>query len=229
MFPYQWVLFDADETLFNFDAQAGLTHLFIQYNVEFTDADYQEYQAVNQALWLQYQAGEISAQQLQITRFQAWAKKLVVPAEQLNADFLDAMAEVCQPINGVIEMLDELSSKAKIGIVTNGFTALQKKRLANTGIDKFINLLVISEEVGFAKPERKIFEFALNKMANPKPQNVLMVGDNLDTDILGGNRMAFDTCWFNPHSKVNQTRLKPTFTLKHFSDFYKLVTSIKND
>ena len=228
MFPYQWVLFDADETLFHFDAQAGLTHLFKYYEVEFTDCDYKEYQKVNQALWLQYQAGEISAQQLQVTRFQYWSTKLSVAAEQLNAGFLEAMAEVCQPIAGAVEMLAELSHKAKVGIVTNGFTALQNKRLENTQVSSFIDLLIISEEVASAKPERKIFEFALQKMGKPLPEKVLMVGDNLHTDILGGNNIGFDTCWFNPYCLSNQTGIKPNFEFRKFDCFLELFEKIND-
>ena len=216
MFPYQWVLFDADETLFHFDAKAGLVQLFKHYDVEFTDKDYQEYQQLNYALWQQYQQGEITAQQLQITRFQTWSSRLNIAASQLNADFLDAMADVCKPIAGVMATLEKLSQYAKIGIVTNGFTALQKKRLAKTQIAPFIDLLVISEQVGAAKPETKIFEYVYNAMNKPPLDKVLMVGDNLDTDILGGNNFGFDTCWFNPNSEPNNTAIKPSFAIVSF-------------
>lgn len=223
MFPYQWVLFDADETLFHFDAHAGLMHLFKQYDVTFTETDYQHYQHVNHELWLQYQAGNITAQQLQVTRFNTWSDRLGVEAGLLNAGFLDAMAFVSQPIEGVLEVLETLSSKSNIGIVTNGFTALQKKRLTNTGVDQFIDLLVISEEVGAAKPESKIFEYALEKMSNPTPNKVLMVGDNLDTDILGGNQMGFDTCWFNFNKRLNSTDITADFELNDFYSFFSLL------
>ncbi|RYV03861.1 noncanonical pyrimidine nucleotidase, YjjG family [Shewanella sp. OPT22] len=222
MFPYQWVLFDADETLFHFDAHAGLKHLLKQYEVDFTDADYEEYQKINHGLWLQYQAGNITAQQLQVTRFNTWSDRLGVEAGQLNAGFLDAMAFVSQPIKGVLEVLETLSSKTNIGIITNGFTALQKKRLTNTGVDQFIDLLVISEEVGAAKPESKIFEYALERMGNPRPNKVLMVGDNLDTDILGGNQMGFDTCLFNP-KRLNSTDITADFELNDFYSFFSLL------
>ena len=203
---------------FHFDAQAGLQQVFLKYDIVFTDNDYIEYQRLNQSLWLQYQASEITAKQLQLARFQEWSQQLSIPAEQLNADFLEAMAMVCKPIDGVIPMLEELSQYAKIGIVTNGFTALQKKRLQNTGINQYIDLLVISEQVGAAKPEPKIFEYVLGQMGEVSASDVLMVGDNLHTDIVGGNRMGFDTCWFNPNQLENGSDIEPTFMINTISD-----------
>ena len=219
MFPYQWVLFDADETLFHFDAKTGLERLFSRYDIVFSEQDYDDYQKVNKSLWLQYQHNEITATQLQITRFQEWENRLSIPAERLNAGFLEVMVEVCEPILGVMSMLAKLSIQAKIGIVTNGFTALQKKRLKNTNIGQYIDLLVISEQVGVAKPELKFFEFALEKMDITSLKQVLMVGDNLHTDILGGINAGFDTCWFNPSNSTNETQIEPTFTINGFDQF----------
>ena len=97
---YSHILFDADETLFSFNAQRGLEKLFAQYGIHFTEQDYQHYSQLNAPLWVQYQNGEIDAKTLQVTRFQHWAEKLDVAPQTLNDGFLDAMAEICLPLPG---------------------------------------------------------------------------------------------------------------------------------
>ncbi len=197
MKAFNWILFDADETLFHFDAYAGLQLLFKGYGVDFTTQHYVDYQALNQPLWLQYQSGEISAKHLQEQRFSYWGQQLNVAPSVLNSGFLQAMAEVCTPLPGAVSLLNALQGKAKLGIITNGFTDLQQIRLERTGLHNHFDILVISEQVGVAKPHPQIFSHAKELMGNPDPATVLMVGDNPIADIGGGKQAGFYTCWLN--------------------------------
>lgn len=150
---YQWILFDADETLFHFDAYQGLKLMFSRFNVEFSAQDFDHYQLVNKPLWVDYQDGKISATQLQNTRFEMWAEKLGVTATRLNSEFLLAMADICSLLPGARELVDALSGKVNMGIITNGFTELQTIRLERTGFKDIFSPLIISEQVGVAKPD----------------------------------------------------------------------------
>lgn len=210
---YQWILFDADETLFRFDAYAGLKLMFSHYHVDFTPADFAEYQLVNKPLWLAYQDGEIDAHTLQVTRFQGWAEKLAVTPEALNQGFLTAMADICEKLPHVDELLTQLQGRYKLGIITNGFTALQQIRLERTGLADMFDLLVISEEVGVAKPDKAIFDYALTQMDNIEPSQVLMVGDTLSSDVLGGINASIDTCWYNPLQHAADSSISATYTV----------------
>lgn len=206
---WDWILFDADETLFTFDAFGGLQRMFLDYSVTFTDKDFQDYQAVNKPLWVDYQNGAITALQLQVQRFESWASRLNVPASDLNSAFLNAMAEICAPLPGAQALLEALRGNAKLGIITNGFTALQQIRLERTGLRDFFDLLVISEQVGVAKPDRKIFDYALAQMGNPARERVLMVGDTAESDILGGINAGLNTVWLNAHGRELPTGITP--------------------
>lgn len=197
MKAFNWILFDADETLFHFDAYAGLQLMFKGYGVDFTTQHYEDYQALNQPLWLQYQSGEIGAKQLQEQRFSYWGEQLSIAPSVLNTGFLQAMAEVCTPLPGAVSLLNALQGKAKLGIITNGFTDLQQIRLERTGLHNHFDILVISEQVGTAKPHPQIFTHAKELMGNPEPSQVLMVGDNPVADIKGGKEAGFYTCWLN--------------------------------
>ena len=221
---YQWILFDADETLFHFDNFAGLKNMFARYDVNFEQADFDEYQNVNKPLWVQYQNGEITAEELQTTRFESWSKTLNIPAKVLNEEFLDSMAEICEPLAGALELISFLKEhNIQMGIITNGFAQLQNVRLERTGFKPYFPLVVVSELVGVAKPSPLIFQYALDQMimrsthAFNKNQ-VLMVGDTLESDILGGKNFGFDTCWLNHHDKKSTKEIQPTHQVKNLNE-----------
>ena len=222
---YQWILFDADETLFHFDAFAGLQRMFQRFSVQFTHADYLTYQAVNQPLWIEYQDGDISALELQQRRFQCWADKLGVTASLLNDAFLDAMAEICAPLPGAVNLLSALQGKVKLGIITNGFTALQERRLAHTGLQQLFEFVVISEEVGVAKPDIGIFDVAFSQMCDADKSRILMVGDNLHSDILGGNNAGVDTCWLNASQQAVDSEITPNYEVKSLAELQQLLVA----
>lgn len=216
---YQWILFDADETLFHFDNFAGLKHMFAQHGVTFEKVEYDEYQVVNKQLWVEYQNNQISAEQLQTRRFKLWSDRLAISAKELNKQFLDSMAEICKTLPGAIELVTHLhENKVNMGIITNGFAQLQHIRLERTGFLPYFSPVVISELVGVAKPHAKIFEHALEQMGAPNKNHVLMVGDTLESDILGGKNFGFDTCWLNHHNKTHPQEITPTYQIQSLTE-----------
>ncbi|EKO3396062.1 pyrimidine 5'-nucleotidase [Vibrio fluvialis] len=196
---YDWILFDADETLFHFDAFQGMQLMFARKGVDFTEQDFHHYQQVNKPLWVDYQNGTITAAELKHIRFASWAQKLETTTAELNSAFLEAMADICTLLPGAKELMEALKGKAKLGIITNGFTELQDVRLTKTGMKEYFDHIVISEEVGIAKPDAGIFAHAMSVMGNPEKARVLMVGDNPHSDILGGLNFGIETCWLNVH------------------------------
>lgn len=224
---YQWILFDADETLFSFHSYFGLKSMLKRYGLEFNEQDYEAFQAVNQPLWVAYQNKEINAEALQRIRFESLAQKTGQDPLVLNRELMDEMALVSQPLEGVREMLASLYGKVKMGIITNGFNALQQKRLENTKTSHFFDLLVVSETVGVAKPDRQIFDYAFSQMGEVERSKVLMVGDTLASDILGGNLAGIDTCWFNPKGLANETAIQPTYEIRSMAELIALASGQK--
>ncbi|MTH45008.1 pyrimidine 5'-nucleotidase [Intestinirhabdus alba] len=220
---WDWIFFDADETLFTFDAFSGLQRMFLDYSVAFTAEDFQDYQAVNKPLWADYQNGAISALQLQHTRFRSWAERLNVEPGLLNDAFINAMAEICAPLPGAVPLLNAIRGRCKIGIITNGFTALQQIRLERTGLRDYFDLLVISEQVGVAKPDRRIFDYALALAGNPDRARVLMVGDTAESDIKGGINAGLATCWLNAHGQPQPEGIAPTWTVASLEELGQLL------
>ena len=224
MKPYDWILFDADDTLFNFDAHCGLRRMFEGYGVDFSQQEYEKYESINQPLWVDYQNGMITSQQLQHQRLVHWADKLNVPSSELSKAFLISMAEICTPLDGAVSLLNFLKGKAKLGIITNGFTELQQARLERTGLDNHFDLLVISEQVGVAKPHPGIFEHALTLMGNPNREDVLMVGDNPSSDIVGGLNAGLHACWLNTNNKPSLVGVTPHYQVSSLVELEERIT-----
>ncbi|WKE67408.1 pyrimidine 5'-nucleotidase [Gallaecimonas kandeliae] len=207
---YQWVLFDADETLFRFDSQGGLKSLLARYGHEMTEQCYSDFQRKNLALWEQYHQGEIDMLALQKQRFAHFGERFGVKPVALNAQFQEAMVENSPPMDGAHELLLSLKGRARLGIISNGFKALQPGRLARAGWSEFFELVVTSEEAGVAKPDPAIFHFTFDKM-DQKPEKALMVGDNPHADVAGGAGVGLDTCWFNRHGNPRPDGISPTY------------------
>ncbi len=220
---YDWILFDADETLFHFDAFQGMQLMFSRKGVDFTQQDFEQYQAVNKPLWVDYQNGKINADQLKQIRFQTWADQLDTTTQELNNAFLMAMADICSPLSGAAELIKALAGKVRLGIITNGFTELQQVRLERTGFAQYFELVTISEQVGVAKPDEQIFAHAYERMGKPPKGRVLMVGDNPHSDILGGINFGIETCWLNVTAQPDISGIEPNYTVNSLLELQKIL------
>jgi len=225
---YDWLLFDADDTLFHFDGTLGLTALFNSFQAVFTADDFSQFQALNKPLWDQYAQGLVTADEIQIRRFVPLAERFGVPPEQLNEQFIRAMAELSEPLPGAVELVHALHTRVQLGIITNGFTELQDRRMRRVGFDRHFELLVISEQVGAAKPHIDIFEHAFERMQRPPRERILMVGDNLSTDVQGGRNAGIDTCWVNHYGKQAPVDLQPTFEVDNLHQLHQLLLGTRH-
>lgn len=220
---YQWILFDADDTLFQFDAFSGLQAAFRSFDVEFDAGHYEQYQQINKQLWQRYQNGEVRAEDVQQQRFHDWSERLGVSPADINSRFLLAMTEISQPFAGVQDFLNHLHGRIRLGIITNGFSRLQRARLARSNMQQYFDVLVVSEEVGAAKPSPLIFRHALQQMALPDPAAVLMVGDTFESDIVGAAAAGMDTCWLNSAGKPNSHDLRPDYQVSSVQELKQLL------
>lgn len=216
---YPWILFDADDTLFDFDAFAGLKLAFSRFEQQFDDTDYRDFLHISMPLWRQYQDGEITSTELQHRRFAPWAQKHNIQAGQINEFFVDAMGQTSKLLPGARELLEAISGKATLGIITNGFTRMQQIRLDNNGVSEHFQHLVISEQVGVAKPHKGIFEHTMALLGNPPKEQVLMVGDNPHADVLGGLNAGIHTCWLNMQGQVRPQGIDPHYEI---TDLFQL-------
>ncbi|MFX3616479.1 MAG: HAD-IA family hydrolase [Sporolactobacillus sp.] len=132
-------------------------------------------------------------------------------------------AEDAQLVNGAQKLCDDLSKFCRLTIVTNGISKTQRRRFGKSTIKKDFAALFISGDIGFQKPQTELFDYVFNSLHISDKSRVLMVGDNLATDILGGIHAGIDTCWFNHNEAVNETKIKVNFEIQSLSELRKIV------
>ena len=127
--------------------------------------------------------------------------------------------------DNAIQCFETLSKKYKIGIIANQSLGTEE-RLGHQGILKFINLIVASAEEGVAKPDRRIFEIALER-SNCKPVNAIMIGDRIDNDIIPAKRMGMNTIWikqgFGQYWNIKEEIEKPDFVINNLTELCNLL------
>jgi YjjG family noncanonical pyrimidine nucleotidase len=200
--PYEWLLFDADGTLFDYERgeATALRRSFEEIGVAFREPYLAHYRAINEAVWRDLEKKLISPATLKVRRFEQLLEAIGVvhsPAD-FSEIYLRSLAACSELIDGAEEVLRLLHAHYRLAILTNGLSTVQRGRLTRSVVGDFIAQLVISEEVGAAKPDAEFFELAFARLGQPPKTRVLMIGDNWTSDIQGAADYGLDTCWFNP-------------------------------
>jgi len=202
---YTTLLFDLDNTLF--DAQTAellaFDHALNAGGIRSPRQYLPTYVEINDALWAAVERQEITPNQVQARRFAD-----LVEAAELDADpgvladeFVAGMGGFGDLYPGAREVLERLSSAATLALLTNGLGEIQRARIERLGLQSLFAAIVISGEVGTAKPGTKIFDLVFEALNQPAKRSALMIGDSLSSDIAGGDNYGISTCWYNPHRK----------------------------
>lgn len=215
---YEWLLFDLDNTLVDFDDASHLSfeQCFKDKNLPYDSTIYTVYKDINRKLWASIETQRITKEELREERFSQLFKALNLDYDPTYFDkaYLANLIAHTTLYKGAIELLQTFQEKYRLGIITNGFKEVQRPRLRKTGIYDFFDVIAVSDEIGFYKPESGIFEHIFQEMNQPAKEDVLIIGDNLSSDIKGGHDFGIDTCWMNYKEKINETNIQPTFEIK---------------
>ena len=201
------IFFDLDHTLWDYETNARetLTELYLQYNLDryylTADAFIKAFHFTNHNLWKRYNFGEIDRDYIRENRF----KKLFedrgkisdTTNEAISSYFFNTCPRKTALMEDTVKVLESLSINYELGIITNGFEDTQNIKLTEAGIQHYFKHVITSETAGHRKPSRAIFELAL-EMSGASKDNVVMIGDNLTTDIEGAQNASWKSFWFNP-------------------------------
>ena len=104
------------------------------------------------------------------------------------------------PVEGAKEMLAYLSGKYSLYVASNGYSVKQRERLKKAGMFDYFTDMFVSEETGTQKPQKEFFDYCFARMEKDlKPEEVMIIGDGLTSDMAGGNNAGIRTCWFNAY------------------------------
>ena len=225
---YTHLLFDADNTLFDFDGSSVqafdkfVNHIGLDPQKDY----YAIYQVGNHQVWADFEQGEITADVLRWKRFDLFFKAIGYDGDSHKANrlYLDFLVDFASLIPGVRGLLDQLRLDGfKLVIITNGLKEVQKPRILKQNLTDYFQSIIVSDEIGIAKPDPQFFKIAADSINHPDKDKVLVIGDSLTSDIQGGNNYGYDTCWYNPNGKSNATSAKPTYIISDLKELISLV------
>lgn len=205
------VFVDIDDTLLDFEAytklalENGFSHFGLK---EYEPSDYAIFQEINGELWRMIERGELTFAELEKRRFNDVFAALGIDfdGEEFERYFRSELQTSAIPVAGAYEMLEELSKSCVLCAASNGPYEQQMRRLTQADMAKYFDFLFISEKIGASKPSKEFFSAAFNTLENSlgkkiAPQDTLIVGDSLTSDIKGGSDFGMQTCYFNRNNK----------------------------
>lgn len=213
------LFFDLDRTLWDFDANShqALSVIFdtleLHQKIEKKRAFISDYKRINEQMWEAYRLGKIQKETLRIGRFQRTLEKHGIHDLSTAATYAEEYLALCPHLTelfpGTLEALEDFKSRGKkMHIITNGFTEVQHIKLEKSGLTQFFDYVICSDTLGINKPDPQIFHYALKK-ANAKIGNSIMVGDHLESDVLGAHQVGMFGILFDPkdaHKKVHSVQ-----------------------
>lgn len=226
---YEWLLFDLDNTLMDFHAasEIAFTELMHDYGLLDNEIDYALYHEINGKVWHDFETGKIDALTLRGRRFDEYFDAVKVHPKtgiQANYDYLNIVAQHPIMIKGAYELLEVLAPHYKMAIITNGLKEVQRKRLDAAKITSYFECIIVSDEIGWAKPHTSYFEHTIEQMEYKDKSKMLVIGDSLLSDILGANKSGIDSCWHNLKGKPNKTVAVPTYEVSNLAELQVLLT-----
>lgn len=226
---YKAIFFDLDDTLIDFSScqklAIDLLYKECQKELSIEKALFRKYfLQINRKLWDEVESSTLSVSDLRFERFNLLVDRLSLSKSpnKLASIFEGYIAENIRFYPGVWDALLFLKKHHQLGIVTNGLTSLQLKKMQTLGLLNLFDDFVIAESVGFAKPDSRIFTYLLQKMGI-KNSECLMVGDSVSSDYLGSLRIGMDFCLIGS-SVIDTLRFpEPKFAVQSVSELPALI------
>ena len=220
------VFFDLDHTLWDFDKNSRLTFqkIFNLNKLEVNLDDFLEiYEPINLKYWKLYREEKVTKSALRYGRLKEAFDGVGVAVNDslinnLSEAYIDQLSTFNNLFDGTFEILDYLSSKYQLHIITNGFEEAQEKKLATSNIKHYFKTVTNSEMVGVKKPNPKIFNFALD-IAKAKSSESVMIGDSLEADIEGAHKIGMDTIHFDYKDSDINHNFKRITALKMLNNY----------
>lgn len=225
---YPYLLFDADDTLFDFPkADAGAFAVMCRaHNVPNTPETRALYQRINQELWSAFDRREVSKEFVTLERYVRFFRSLGLDrdAAQANQDYLAALGSAVYPLPHAEELCRTLVKRGhQLYLVTNAVASVQRSRLKNSAFADLISAAFISEDAGASKPDKAYFDYVLARIPGADGENCLVIGDSLSTDIQGANNAGLPCCWFNPTGKARQDGLRIDYEISDLRQLLNIV------
>lgn len=228
MRTFKVILWDIDGTLLDFHKAeaAAIRSLFQRFGLGIcTDEMLADYSAINVTYWQRLETGELTKPQVLTGRFYEFFEKYGLDTGcviAFNDAYQLALGDTVHFAPGALETVHALKGKVLQCAVTNGTIVAQHKKLAASGLDKLLDQVFISDEIGIDKPNIAFFDAVWSKIGSYSADEVLIVGDSLTSDMQGGNNAGICTCWFNPKAAPLPQSLRIDYDIRQIPEVLRI-------
>ncbi len=216
------VFLDLDDTILDFkraEAEA-IRRTFNVLGIEPSEGNIELYSRINRSCWEKLEAGIFTRDEVLHTRFDMLFEALGAEgdAHATQRIYEHELSLGAYMLGGAEQMLDELYGEYRLYMATNGITAVQTRRIADSGVGKYFDEMFVSEKIGYNKPDKKFFDCCFSKIEDFRHDETVIVGDSLSSDIKGGINAGIRTVYFNPKHKENNTGILPNYEIHSLAE-----------
>lgn len=216
------VLLDLDDTILDFGKceSVAVSDTFRQIGIEPSEELVVRYSQINDMHWKMLEKKELTRQQVLVGRFDMLFKELGISFSGSRADeiYKKNLGEQSFFVEGALSLLENLSALYNLYIVSNGTATVQDSRIERAGIAGYFKDIFIPERIGVNKPDIHFFEKCFEKIPGFLPEETVIIGDSLSSDMKGGNNAGIKTIWYNPKGIENNMDIKIWKQVRFLSD-----------
>ncbi len=223
-----YLLFDADNTLFDFDKNnhRAFQRTCQRNGLPFSEENYALYHRINEALWRELERGERDKLSVLTERFTRFAQAVgrSVDADKCNRDQQEGLSMPPIMIDGAEEVCRALAEAGhRLYLITNAVARVQRSRFAASPLPPYFQDVFISEEAGFSKPDIRFFNYVSAALPDMTAQNALVIGDSLTSDIRFANNAGLPCCWFDRYGQTAPADLRIDYTITDLTELLAIV------
>ena len=227
MSRYEFVLFDADDTLLDFkrsehEAVCDVMHSF---GLPVSDDIVEKYSRINDMHWKMLEKGEIEKKRLYYSRWEKFCEFYGYSCDpaKVAKKYEECLSNKSYLMEGALDLCQKLYGKCKMYLVTNGNKRVQEGRFNPSALHTYFEDIFISEDIGYEKPRAEFFDRVFSRIPGFIHERTIIVGDSLTSDIAGGINAGIDTCWYNPKSKPTPENMEITYIKNNLSEIEDVV------
>lgn len=222
------LLWDVDGTLLDFDysMRHSLRRCFGSIGRPLTEEMIEGYSRINDSYWKRLERGEVTKKELLSGRFRDFFAEYGLTGIDVDAfrkDYEAGLGNTYAFQDDALTVVKSLQGHYRQYVVTNGVTAVQENKLKLSGLSEVMDGIFISETIGSAKPSRVFFDYCLEHLEEKDKGKILIIGDSLTSDILGGIQAGIRTCWYNPGEKNPPLEYRADYEISVLQQIYEVL------
>lgn len=224
------ILIDLDDTILDFSMaeRSSLIKTLNDFGFNPTSKQLERYSEINLLHWKRLEKGELTHEEVKVKRYETFFKEIGLDRTGVEGTrkYESYLRQSYFMLDGARKMLDGLSEKYRISVVTNGLKKDQEGRIKGAKIDKYFSNFFNSQDIGYSKPDKRFFDHCIKAIKDFERDKTVIVGDSLTSDIKGGINAKIKTIWFNKKGIINCTDIKPDYEVKTLDEIQLLIDTL---